>query len=77
MKTAAKRATVYFDPKVFRAIQLKAVETETSISSIVSDAIQNYLRDDVEDLAAFDERVKEPSLSFEQFVKKLKRDGKI
>ena len=77
MKTNTKRATVYFDPRLFKAIQLKAVETESSISAIVSKAIQTYLSEDAEDLAVFDERAKEPGVSFEQVLKKLKRDRKI
>ena len=77
MKNDSKRATVYFDPKLLKAIQLKAVETESSVSAIVSEAIKTYLSEDAEDLAAFDERANEPSVSFEQVVKKLKRDGKI
>lgn len=77
MKNESKRATVYFDPKLLRAIQIKAVETESSVSAIISKAIKSYLSEDAEDLAAFDERAKEPGASFEQVLKKLKRDGKI
>lgn len=77
MKNESKRATVYFDPKLLKAIQLKALETETSVSAIVSKAIQSYLSEDAEDLAAFDQRRKEAGLSFESVLKKLKRDGKI
>ena len=77
MKNESKRATVYFDPKLLRAIQLKAVETESSVSAIIAKAIKTYLSEDAEDLAAFDERAKEKGISFEQVVKKLKRDGKI
>ena len=77
MKVNSKRATVYFDPKLLKAIQLKAVETESSVSAIVSEAIKTYLSEDAEDLAAFDERSREPGVSFEQVLKKLKSDGKI
>ncbi len=77
MKTTTKRATVYFDSRLLRAVQLKAVETESSVSAIVSEAIKSYLSDDAEDLAAFEERAKEPGVSFEQVLKKLKSDGKI
>ena len=73
----SKRATVYFEPQLLKAIQLKAVETETSVSSIISEAIRHYLSEDAEDLAAFDDRGKEASVSFDEFVKRLKRDGKI
>jgi hypothetical protein len=75
--TTSKRATVYFDPTLFRAIQIKAVETETSVSAIVSEALKQYLSEDAEDLAAFDERATEPGVSFEDVVKRLKREGKI
>jgi hypothetical protein len=77
MKNESKRATVYFDPNLLKAIQLKAVETESSVSAIVSEALKTYLNEDAEDLAAFKERAKESSASFEQVLKKLKRDGKI
>ena len=77
MNGNTKRATVYFDPRLFKALQLKAVETESSVSAIVSEAIKTYLSEDAEDLAAFDERAKEPSISFEKLLKKLKADGKI
>ncbi len=74
---ASKRTTVYFDPKLLKAVQLKAVETESSVSAIVAEAIRTYLNEDAEDLASFVERAKEPGVSFEQVLKKLKRDGKI
>ena len=77
MKENSKRATVYFDPKLFKVIQLKALETEKSVSAIVSEAIKTYLSEDADDLASFHERAKESSVSFEQVLKKLKRDGKI
>ena len=77
MKSQSRRATVYFDPKLLRAVQLKAVETESSVSAIISNAIKTYLSEDAEDLAVFEERAKEPGISFEQILKKLKRDGKI
>ena len=77
MKNNSKRATVYFDPKLLRAVQLKAVETESSVSNIISHAIKLYLNEDAEDLASFEDRAKEKGISFEEVVKKLKRDGKI
>jgi predicted transcriptional regulator len=71
------RATVYLDPELHRALRLKAVETSRSMSDLVNDAIRAELAEDAADLAAFDARKKEPTLSYEAFVKKLKRDGKL
>jgi hypothetical protein len=77
MSTATKRATVYFDPHVHRALRLKAAETDTSLSELVNDAVKRSLAEDAEDLAAFDETASEPDLPFEEVVKDLKRRGKI
>lgn len=74
---SAKRATVYFDPDIHRALRLKAVSSDRSISDMVNDAVKVALAEDAEDLAAFDERKREPNLDFEQFVKALKRRGKL
>jgi plasmid stability protein len=73
----AKRATVYFDPDIHRALRLKAATSDRSISDMVNDAVKLSLSEDAEDLAAFDERRREPNLDFEQFVKALKRRGKL
>ncbi|GAI53664.1 unnamed protein product, partial [marine sediment metagenome] len=58
-------------------LRIKAAETERSISELVEEAIKFSLAEDSIDLAAFDERKDEPSLAFEDVLKKLKRDGKI
>ena len=77
MSSHTKRATVYFDPELHRALRVKAAETERSMSDLVNEAVQLSLAEDAEDLAAFADRVKEPSLPYESVVKDLKRRGKI
>ncbi len=77
MSTEPKRATVYFDPAIHRALRLKAAETERSMSDLVNEAVQLSLSEDAEDLAAFEDRVSEPNLPYEAVVKDLKRRGKI
>jgi len=77
MDTTPKRATVYFEPEIHRALRLKAAETDRSVSDLVNEAVQLSLAEDAEDLAAFDERVNEPNLPYEAVVKDLKRRGKI
>lgn len=77
MSTNPKRATVYFDPELHRALRVKAAETERSMSDLVNEAVQLSLAEDAEDLAAFEDRVNEPSLPYEDVVKDLKRRGKI
>lgn len=77
MSANPKRATVYFDSELHRALRLKAAETDRSLSDLVNEAVEISLAEDAEDLEAFKERAKEPNLSFEDVVKDLKRRGKI
>jgi len=75
--TLPKRATVYFDPEIHRALRLKAAATDRSISDMVNDAVKLALAEDAEDLAAFEERAHEWSVDFEAVVRSLRRRGKI
>lgn len=77
MATLAKRATVYFDPIIHKALKLKSIETSKSISELVNTAVKDALAEDAEDISAFEERANEPLLSFSEMVKRLKKDGRI
>jgi antitoxin-like ribbon-helix-helix protein len=72
-----KRATVYFDAELHRALRMKAAETDKSFSDLVNEAVRSTLREDADDLAAFRERAHEPTLAFERVVRDLKRRGKL
>ncbi|MGH9783573.1 MAG: CopG family transcriptional regulator [Terriglobia bacterium] len=72
-----KRATVYFEPDVHRALRLKAAASDRSISDMVNDAVKSALAEDAEDLAAFTKRKNEKSTSFDTFVQGLKQRGRI
>ncbi len=72
-----KRATVYFDENLHRAIRLKAAETDRSISDLVNEAVRQCLAEDADDLAAFDDRASERDLPFEGVVKELRERGKL
>ena len=65
MAALHKRATVYFDPDLHRALRLKAAETDTSVSELGNEAVKGTLAEDADDLAAFEERDHEPDLPFE------------
>jgi plasmid stability protein len=73
----AKRATIYFDPDIHRTLRLRAATSDKSISDMVNQAVKLALAEDAEDLAAFQERKREPNLNFEEFVKALKRRRKL
>lgn len=73
----AKRATIYFDQSIHKALRIKAAETDQSVSDLVNRAIRYTLAEDADDLEAFRQRAKEPTLAFEDFVRDLKRRGKL
>jgi hypothetical protein len=71
----AKRATVYFEPAVHRALRLKAAASDRTISDLVNDSVRLALSEDAEDLEAFATRRKEKIVPFEVVVRDLKRRG--
>ena len=75
--TKSKRATIYFDPDLHKALRLKAAATERSLSDVVDEAVRSLLAEDAEDLAALNERRTEPTVSFEAFVQELKASGAL
>ena len=77
MGETTKRSTVYFDPQLHAALRLKAAHTNRSLSEIVNDAVRAALAEDQEDLAAFEYRVSEPTMSYEALLDDLKAHGKI
>lgn len=77
MGAAPKRATVYFEPEIHRALRLKAAETDRSMSELVNEAVGLSLAEDADDLTAFEQRAGEPDLVFERVLKDLRRRGTI
>jgi plasmid stability protein len=77
MTTPAKRSTVYFDPALHHALRVRAATTQASVSDIVNEALRLLLREDRDDLQAFDDRAQEPSISYEALLCDLKQHGKI
>lgn len=74
---ATKRATVYFEAPIHRALRLKSAETDASVSELVNAAVRRSLAEDADDLAAFHDRAKEPRVTFEAIVRDLKKRGKL
>ena len=72
-----KRATIYLDAEVHRALRLKAAATNRSMSEMVNEAVRMALAEDAVDLAAVGKRAAESSVSFEAFVQDLHDRGRI
>jgi hypothetical protein len=77
MEATAKRATVYFEPDIHKALKLKSIETSRSVSQLVNEAVKETLSEDAEDIAAYEERISESLVSYSEMVKRLKKDGRI
>jgi hypothetical protein len=72
-----KRATIYFDAEVHRALRLRAAACNRSISDIVNEAVRMTLSEDADDLRDADQRQDEPSSGFEEFVTSLRNSGRL
>ncbi len=77
MSEMSKRSTIYFEPELYHALRTKAANTHRSVSEVVNEAVRLILREDAEDLSAFDERAEEPTASFEALLKDLKSHGEL
>lgn len=74
--TKPRRTTIYLESDLYKALKVKAAETDQSVSELVSGAVRRSLLEDAEDLAAFNQRAREPNLAFETVLKDLRRRGR-
>lgn len=70
-----RRATLYLEPKLYKALKLKAAQQDRSLSELVNESIRQSLEEDFIDLEAIEQRKKSPERSFEGFLKELRKDG--
>jgi len=72
-----KRATIYFDADVHRALRLRSAACNRSISEMVNEAVRMTLAEDSDDLSDVDQREAEQSSGFEEFVISLRNSGRL
>lgn len=77
MNESSKRSTIYFEPEIHQALRLKSAVTHRSVSELVNEAVRSLLQEDQEDLASFETRVAEPSMSYEELLNDLKARGQL
>ena len=75
MATQNKRTTIYLDPELHKALRLKAANNSKSVTELINDAVRLSLMEDAEDMADILVREKEPLISYDEMVKRLKKDG--
>ncbi|MDZ7801142.1 MAG: hypothetical protein U5K81_10165 [Trueperaceae bacterium] len=77
MAERSKRSTVYFEPRLHEALRVKAAHSGRSVSDLVNEALRTAFAEDREDLAAFDDRAGEPTMSYEDLLRALEADGTL
>ncbi len=73
----ATRTTVYLDPRIHKALKMKAVQMSVSLSDLICEAISLSLKEDAIDLQKIQDRIGEPTQSYEAVLKELKKDGLV
>ena len=56
---------------------MKAAASDRSISELVNDAVKTALAEDAEDLADFEQRKKERTISFDAYVRELRKRERL
>lgn len=77
MSDLSKRSTIYFDPVIHQALRMRAASAQISVSELVDEAVRLMMREDQEDLAAFELRAAEPEMTYEALLADLKANGKL
>ena len=72
-----KRTTIYLDTELHKALRMKAAASSMSITVLINDAVRESLAEDTKDNAAILVREKEPSISYDEMVKRLRKDGLV
>jgi len=69
------RTTITINDTVFRALKMRAVESDESVSKLVEDAVKYQILEDLEDIEDAKVRENEPSSSFDNLVSQFKAEG--
>ncbi len=77
MSSKTKRSTIYLEENLHKALRLKAAELEASMSDIVNNALRTLFDEDAQDIADIQSRRTEKSISFDDFVTRLKASGQL
>lgn len=71
------RITLYLEDDLHQALLLIAGHGRRSMSDLVNEALRRMLREDEEDLAVARSRAREKALGYEEFLGKLKAQGRL
>lgn len=69
------RTTITLNDKLFRALKMRAAESDESISQLVEEAVKYQVLEDLEDIEDAMKREGEPIYSFDNLVNQFKAEG--
>jgi len=69
------RTTITINDTILRALKLRAVETDTSVSQLIEDAVKYQTLEDLQDIKDADKRQSEPVYAFDDLVVRLRAQG--
>lgn len=69
-----KRTTIYLDDSLHKALKLKAIELEKSVSELLQEVIKHHLAEDLRDMSLIKKRKHEKEISYDAFLESLKKD---
>ena len=77
MSEQTVQSTFFLEQKLHKALERRAASTDQSVSDLVNNAIKLLLQEDEKDLAAFEQRADETTISYSELLGDLKAHGKI
>ena len=77
MSQPAHPSAVQLDADLAAALALKAEQLHRTVSEMVNEVVRISLEEDLSDLAAFDERAAEPTMTLEELLQDLRAHGKV
>jgi len=72
-----RATTIYLQPRVARAMKLKAAITERSVSQLVNEALLEMLRQDEDDLRFAKRHRRDRTRPLDALLAEMKRDGEL
>jgi len=72
-----KRTTVYLNSALHKALRVKALETDHSMSDLIQEAIRLSLAEDANDFSAYDQRKDESGMAYEDMLRTLRENGRL
>ena len=75
--STVRRATIYFDSQVHRALRMRAAATDQSVSDMVNASVKRALAEDADDLLVLKKRRGETGVPIRDAIKSLRRRGKL